>query len=233
MIHITIVRFLLFQYEECATHRDNLRYCCSTCGQQLCSLCLHSGHPQDHNVKLTCVFVQEEKLNLEKNIKKASKDYEKQKTKLREDIFDIDTRMKDLFQGNASMHSIAANIDDLLPKIQMAKDITSIKHLEKAVGDFCSAVGDCCSAKTMVPSGKEAMAGITNDSGKEAAEPARENAPLDQQQQSSAPSQQKPKPTHTQGAMMDFRDGRLLLHCLAEPRSTRLSLQVCITAHCR
>ncbi|XP_042231986.1 uncharacterized protein LOC121872923 [Homarus americanus] len=61
-----------FQCETCSDHGGDLTYWCRGCNAALCGLCLYSSHPQNHDVQLAKVCLQEKKHALQGQIKQYS-----------------------------------------------------------------------------------------------------------------------------------------------------------------
>lgn len=126
--------------------------------------------------------------------------------------------MKELFCRNANLETIETDLDNLLGDIQKATNMTSIKNLEKAVEDF-KPVGEWLSRGD-----DKASSGSVKDSQKAEAVQLQ-----DEKQESSAHSQRNQDTTQAGGgAVMDYRDGRMVLRCLAEPETKMLFLQVSV-----
>ncbi|XP_050723797.1 tripartite motif-containing protein 5-like isoform X1 [Eriocheir sinensis] len=125
-----------FTFEQCNTHGDDLRYWCCTCDLPLCSLCLYSGHPQGHTVKLAQTFVQEKKRELTEKIKLFFGNIEDQKKELRGSFNGLDALMEELFHKNACLQDKLADLTNLLDETRKASDISSVRNFEKAVKNF-------------------------------------------------------------------------------------------------
>lgn len=175
-------------------------------------------------------------------IKVIFKNIEDQKKELKEGFNDLDAQVKQLFRRSTHLHNNEAALNDLLAETRRANDISSVMYFEKAVGEFQSMEKkksgrkDAHSGKAEDPGeaaheeklsgSKEAEEAKAENSEPAAAEAIKVDAQACQQQGSSDQSQQQT--TEVPRAVMDYRDGRLLLHTLAEPATTRLSLQVCL-----
>lgn len=149
------------------------------------------------------VFVQEEKRKLLQDIKRNLRATKDQKQKLKEDFNDLNTQMKELFRRSGNVQNDAEDLNELLAKIHKSTDVASIKQLEKEVTE---------GKKETSPSVKKVSAN---------------NYEYFEESSDEVYINMYVPPVHRKQSVMDFRDGRLLLHSLSTPVSTTLSLQVC------
>ncbi|XP_050723807.1 E3 ubiquitin-protein ligase TRIM63-like isoform X5 [Eriocheir sinensis] len=216
-----------FTFEQCNTHGDDLRYWCCTCDLPLCSLCLYSGHPQGHTVKLAQTFVQEKKRELTEKIKLFFGNIEDQKKELRGSFHGLDALMEELFHKNACLQDKLADLTNLLDETRKASDISSIRNFEKAVKNFKCKEEDAASGTDVAEkeNAKNSEPAKAEDSQLEAKSVTKSLEPC-QEKESSGQSSQDQDTTETKRATIDYHDGRLLLHSLAKPNSKRLSFQM-------
>ncbi|KAK4322592.1 hypothetical protein Pmani_006670 [Petrolisthes manimaculis] len=221
-----------FEYETCGEHGDDLRYWCCGCELPLCSLCLYSGHPQGHNVQLAKAYVQEKKMALEAQIKLLDKKIDFQREEVKIKFVELVERVSELCQSSSTLHDTQLDVAHLLDQVRKVSSIESIMLAEESVSEFrtrmqaltspfCdfSDVGsgdDCIDLDDTVP----------EDGG------VREGTSQDEMPDTGAAAQEEQHSVVVEGpaglrcARLDYLDGRLLLHCLARPTDTRLSLQL-------
>ncbi|XP_045130130.1 tripartite motif-containing 13-like [Portunus trituberculatus] len=125
-----------FECDKCATHGDDLRYWCANCDLPLCSICLYSGHPQGHTVKLALTFVTEKKQTLVDKINLIFRNIESHKKGFKADFNVLDKRVKKLLHRNACLQNIEGALQDLLADVKKANNITSVLYFEKSVEGF-------------------------------------------------------------------------------------------------
>lgn len=220
------------QYETCGEHGDDLRYWCCGCELPLCSLCLYSGHPQGHNVQLAKAYVQEKKVALETQIKLLDRKIDYQREEVKNKFVELVERVSELCQSSSTLHDTQLDVSHLLDQVRKVSSIESIMLAEESVREFrirMQALTSPFCDFSDVGSGDDCMAlddTVTEDGG------VREGLSQDEVSDSGAAAQEEQSVVveGTSGlrcARLDYLDGRLLLHCLARPTDTRLSLQVC------
>lgn len=176
------------------------------------------------------------KLILVEKIKEIFEKIKDQKKELKEDFSNLDARVKQLTRRNTHLHNNEAALSDLLVETRKANDISSITYLQKAVGEFhfeekksggneahsgeAESQGEAAHEEELSDGKESEKTKAENPEGAAAAAVKTDAQACQQQQQSSDQPQVIPR------AVIDYRDGRLLLHSLAEPAISRLSLQV-------
>ncbi|XP_063876630.1 uncharacterized protein LOC135109276 [Scylla paramamosain] len=261
-----------FECATCTTHGDDLRYWCANCDLALCSICLYSGHPQGHTVKLAQTFVSEQKQKLEERINVIFKNIEQHKKELKKVFNDVDAQVVQLFRKNAHLHNTEVVVRDLLDNIRKANDIASVVSYETVVKELqfkkdladpddekarekAHPSGDALVKENLPAGDKDALLVMTEDpkeAGSEAIKAAKAAGTIVFGQPAihrntlvcgrrglrdprvshfiareiASSNQPQQDPAEAPRAVMDYSDGRLLLHTLAAPAIKRLSLQV-------
>lgn len=203
----------------CKEHGDDLKYWCRDCKEQLCSLCLYSNHPPRHKVLLMKAYVQEKKDALQGQIKLIETAIGKTNSKIKADFCEYTTKITSLCNRNTILNNLQMDIAALSSDIQKASSIEAVQVCEATVKSF------------MEDKGPLSVWQDTKRLDQEGEPPSAKEAPAakcmkgepDAQQQTLTVSGDR---DDGQRNRLDYRDGRLLIHCLHTTVDNHLFLKV-------
>lgn len=202
------------QQDSCRDHGDELKYWCRDCESSLCSLCLYTDHPQGHRVLLARTFLEERKHSLKDQAMYIDRT-------VKETTHDFHSNLRQCFQKIKILTQVQADVLGILNDLQKSCSIKSVLNLEekmKALQD--KGLSSLTNGGIKVLNGgDDGQTAVGIEEGK--TEVAKD---LIMQQQKAPPVAHQT--VNSQRVKLDCRDGRLLLHSLAQHVDTHLSMQL-------
>ncbi|KAK3858603.1 hypothetical protein Pcinc_035219 [Petrolisthes cinctipes] len=218
--------YCVFKYEYCDTHDEEQRYWCKECMGPLCSLCLYNDHPHGHRVMSVRAVVQDKREALKEQLASLGTEIKGKRRELKEHARQLVRVMNQMCTMEDSLGRLndqvrdASSLGDLLDcedSLQTFKDEQAEESSREEIARILQTKRDLDNPdSTVVMNLREDTPAVQGH----------QQQSLDQQQSTQHDQETDIDVCQELQAKFDYQDGRLLVHSLAYPVDTSLTLQL-------